>query len=331
MSFVKRVLSAIKSRFKRFMIRLEGVKVFREDLHYFLKNAGVVSWKIDAKEKERASMVSAYHIIEKGLSMPNRRLGFGQSVMFSLINTCRLFANKYGTDDKQLLAALSTIKEYDNLHKENNYMLDLKLQDEINKILAITDVKPLHQFEYTKEQFFSKTNCPFNEFALSRHSTRHFKGEVPIDDIKKAIELAQCAPSACNEQPTRVHVITDKTLVKEVMEMQQGNRGFGHLVEQVIILTTKYVGCNKYSWRYNPFIDTGIYTMNLLYALHFYKIGAIPLIWLNTKERNDRLRELLSIPEYEVPCVVIGVGNVDDTTVCPVSQRNDIDYILKTH
>ena len=317
--------------FKRFLIILEGLKVFMCDLLFFLRNSRVVSWHVDEKEKSRTSLIAGYHIIEKGLAMPNRRLGFGQKGVLSLINMCKAYANKYGCDDEQLKAALSIIKAYDILHKDNCYQLDTKLQKEMDEVLAMVAVEPVKQFEFTKEQFFSKVDAPFDEFALSRHSTRHFNGEVTIADIRRAIELAQCAPSACNEQPTRVYVVTDKSKVEEIMDLQQGNRGFGHLIDNVIVLTVKYMGCHKYSWRYTPFIDSGIYTMNLLYALHFNKIGAIPLIWLNTYKRNKQLRLLLSIPEYEVPCVIIGVGNVDETTVCPASPRNNIDYILKVN
>ncbi len=99
----------------------------------------------------------------------------------------------------------------------------------------------------------------------------------------------------------------------------------------MIVLTVKISGCVKYSDRFTPFIDCGIYTMNLLYSLHFYKIGAIPLIWPNTQDNNKFMRNLLGIPEDELPGIIIGIGGVDETNVCPASPRNSIDYVLKVH
>ena len=331
MRLLKKILKPLYFYIRRLLGLFEGLKVYIGDWRYFIHNAGVLGWKVDEKDKLRACMISTYHILEKGLSMPNRRLAFGQHVLIDLIWTCHSFYEKYGKEDEQWKNALSVIKAYDILHKENNYILDEEIQRQINIVLDLADVESIKQFKFSRDEFFSKTNCPFDEFSMSRHSTRHFNGKVSIDDVIKAIELAQNAPSACNEQPTRLHLITNESLVDSIMDLQQGNRGFGNLVDKVIVLTVKYNGCNKYSWRFSPFIDSGIYTMNLLYALHFYKIGAIPLIWLNTSDRNNKLRNLVGIPDYEVPCVIVAIGKVDVESICPSSPRDNISYILKIH
>lgn len=326
---MRRFLHFIKVRIVAFTHICESVIVFTRDLFYFLNHSQLINR--NDKDKARASMISAYHIIEKGLAMPNRRLGFGKEALQSLIYECEDFIKKYGSNDEQVKVALSVIKKYDVLHKDNNYKLDEELQYKIDKIIGEKEIEPICQFEFSRDAFFADNNKPFDIFSKSRHSTRHFNGEVNIEQIKQAVDLARLAPSACNMQPTRMHIVTNTELVKRVLELQQGNRGFGHLIDKLIVLTVKVSSCSKLSSRFTPFIDTGILTMNLLYSLHFYKIGAIPLIWLNTAKRNKILRAMLDIPSDEIPCIIIGCGQVDENSICPASPRDSIERLCSVH
>jgi nitroreductase len=298
-------------------------------MFYFIKHSQLI-FKND-REKIRTGMISAYHIIEKGLAMPDRRLGFGKGALLGLINQSEKYINKFGIDDEQVKTALSVIKKYDVIHKESNFLLDVELQKSIDRILENKDVESISQYEFTREEFFSNVDKPFDKFSLSRHSTRHFCGEVELESIKKAVDLARHAPSACNMQPTKIHIVADTELVKKIVDMQQGNRGFGHLIDKVVVLTVKISSCSKLSSRFSPFIDSGIFTMNLLYSLHFYKIGAIPLIWLNTSQRNKKLRDILKISSDEIPCIIIGCGQVDNYSICPASPRDRFESLCTIH
>ena len=242
---------------------------------------------------------------------------------------CEKYHKEFGTDS-QLSYALSIVKEYDELHKKESFKLDDELQCGIDKLLsAFPATSSAQQSIFTKADYFSKIEAPFDEFSASRHSMRHFGGDVSIEQITKAVDLAKNAPSACNKQPVRTYVVSDKDVVKQILDLQQGNRGFGQFIDKVLIVTTQFTGCTRYSERFMPFMDAGIFTMNLLYALHFNKIGAIPLVWLNSAERDKSLRCLVDIPSYEVPAIVIGVGDVSDTIVCALSPRLETNIILK--
>lgn len=325
-------MNAVKKIIIRYYQKLlsvfNGISCYINDLKYFMKESNLDS-KDDKEAFLRSTMIANYHIIEKGLSMPHRRLGFGKDVLISLTKICKHYFEQYGNND-QLEYAVSIVKEYDELHKAEKYKLDDNLQDNINSLLLMfPNAIPAEQIHYTKKQFFDDSNAPFDVFSCSRHSMRHFGGKVDIEQIKKAVNLAKNAPSACNKQPVRIYVVSDKQMVSNILEMQQGNRGFGQDIDKVIIITTQYTGCTRFSERYMPFMDAGIFTMNLLYSLHFYHIGAIPLVWLSTKERDNKLRDKVNIPQNEVPAIVIGLGDVTDTIICAQSPRIDLDSIMK--
>ena len=83
--------------------------------------------------------------------------------------------------------------------------------------------------------------------------------------------------------------------------------------------------------RKSGFVDAGIYSMNHLYSLHYYKIGAIPLIWLSDKKRDRWLNESLGISKDEMPVLIIGVGSVSEKTALVNSPRKEIKDVLTIH
>lgn len=72
----------------------------------------------------------------------------------------------------------------------------------------------------------------------------------------------------------------------------------------------------------------GMYAMNLLYALHAYKIGACALNWKGEKNTEVKLRTLLHIPDNEEIIIVIAVGYPPKEFKYVASSRNNIDESL---
>lgn len=165
----------------------------------------------------------------------------------------------------------------------------------------------------------------------SRHSLRNFVGTIDLNDIKKAISIAQNAPSACNRQPSRAHIINDHSICEQILEVQTGNRGFGLLADKLIVLTSDlnvFLGPRE---RNDVYVNGGIYAMNLLYALHHCKIGACALNWCSTPEQDMQLRKIISIRPSETVILIIACGNVPANFKIARSPRNDISTVIKVH
>ena len=128
-----------------------------------------------------------------------------------------------------------------------------------------------------------------------------------------------------------MHLITNFDKVQQLMELQQGNRGFGHLIHQMILITVDIRSYGRFEDRYNPYLDAGLFSMNLLYSLHFFKIASIPLVWIDNKRRRRELHTLLDFPQEEYPCLMIGIGEPADKFITTASQRNVIEDVLKEH
>ena len=282
----------------------------------------------DDKDAAMAALMVVSHVLEKGITMPNRRLGFGYERVRDILTRCKGLINKYGYESIELQSALADLKQYYDVHKEANFELPVDIKKEIEELLQYLRLTGDNCWNTTKEEYFKRTSN-FAEFAASRHSVRWFSDE-PVDEEKlmAAIKLAQTAPSACNRQATRLKIISSPEGKKLCCELQNGNRGFGDKADKWLLITS-----DLKAWAHNyphaPYVDGGIYAMNLLYALHYYGIVACTLNAHLTIEQRTKIQEFVGYPESEVPVVFIVIGNPADKFMVPKSRRLNIDDIIQ--
>lgn len=282
------------------------------------------------KDRLISEIIQDYHVIEKGLTMPEMRLGFGYKVIIRLCEEVIEYTAKFDSFNKQVLNAIGVIIEYDICHKSKGFIFDKRINDSIERVYRLKlNVNATKQINLTKAELYRDLNSDFFHFSYSRHTIRHFKEDVsiPLDNIIKALALAQNSPSACNRQSVRVKLVTDKILMKELFKIQSGNRGFGNLIDKLIVVTFD-MGYWNYITTIGGYVDSGIYMMNLLYSLHYYKIGACSLNTLFNKSQDKKVRQLINLPSTEIIAGFIGIGEVADNLVIAKSTRNDLNDVL---
>ena len=179
--------SKITIMFRQLILVLKGIGVFYNDLKFFIENSNI-DHSNNTKAKLLSTLIASYHIVEKGLSMPNRRLGFGKEAVMALSAKCSLYAQKYGDNNDQFRYAISILKEYDDLHKQYNFTLDVDLQKSISDLIEKYNIPAARQNQMTKDEFFAYTESSFDKFSVSRHSTRHFGGSIETAKIIEYIK-----------------------------------------------------------------------------------------------------------------------------------------------
>jgi hypothetical protein len=319
-----------KFKVRKFRFLMACKDCYRYDAGRFIKYSNAF-YQFDNSEKLIGVIVAEYHVIEKGLTMSEPRLGFGVEIMKALIKHCNLYSTQIcDSNCEHFFHALSVIAEYKLFHENKNFPLNEDLFRSIDDILSkFGKAIPSFQVSMTKEYYFKNTYSTFEEFSSSRHSLRNFSGSIELSLIEKAVKLAQNAPSACNRQPSRVYIIQNKNLLKQILALQTGNRGFGHLADKLIILTAELGGYLSLRERNDVYINGGIYAMNLLYALHYYQIGACTLNWCSMPDQDLELRKICDIKPSENVLLIIACGGVPDKFQLTVSHRNDYINILK--
>lgn len=273
------------------------------------------------------------HTIEKGMSMRNPKKGFGQKKVVNLIRRLLIYSDRYLTEDRNFINyPLSTIQVYINYTKSHGVKIP-EIEKKFIDLLNITGAQTVScdagVISLTKEDIISKCNVDFESLLFSRHSIRYFS-EKPVAEelIDKALELAQRTPSACNRQGWLTHVFrAPKSL--ELVKWQGGCRGFENEIKCAILVTANLKAFLSYE-VHQPYIDGGLYAMNLINALHSLGLGTIPLSCGFSVPHLKGLSKF-GISENEVPILIVGVGNIPDNIKIAVSDRKNIDITNKKH
>lgn len=300
-------------------------------LRHLQKTLRYSYFKKETAEQMLSLMVISYHSLEKGLAMSEKRYGFGQPKMRELIKLCNDYLNQYSDYPSRLVDTLGVIAEYDQLHKDNKFDLQSDLQASIDAILERTKDhwSISHTLSLTKCDYFRDVESCFAQFSASRHSIRDFDG-TPVDKtlLEQAFALAQNAPSACNRQSTRVYVVYDEQKRKQLVELQNHGRGFADNAHPILVIATEMQSwCAGEQW-FGGYVDAGIYMMNLLYALHYYRIAAIPLNWYADEEANQKIHEILDIPDSQEVVAFVACGNPTNEFQLVTSKRRNAQEIV---
>lgn len=283
--------------------------------------------------KLEAKIIENYHVLEKGLSMVNRKKVFGKRKASELINLLNRYINMgFPTETSQIQSALIVLKQYfeilSNVSDPEIRELQNKAANFFDYLLKDSNIDGGYKV-VSKEEIINGAKGDFSELAYSRFSIRNFSSEeVDIKKILKSIEIARKTPSACNRQSSHVYLISNKEKIREVLSIQNGNRGFGHLINKLLIVTSNLNAFEGPNERYQSYIDGGMFAMSLLYSLHYNYLGACPLNWSVTKEKDKKIRNLIDIRDSENIIMLIGVGNIPENLSIAVSERKSLNEIL---
>lgn len=320
---VKRTL---KPMVRKFLLRYHILRLLWNDYKKML----YIHQAAGSESHACAQLTFNYHRIEKGLTMPDFRPGFGKALIHEMIADLKEYERRgYHQHNEAYKHSVGVLHEYAQTHAA----LQFDLGDcgrALNDFLSTRPAEATQQAEYTKEDFFAHTHDCFPSFSASRHTIRHYAGRVPEKLITEAVELAASAPQACNRNFTRVHLYNGEK-VQQILALQNGNRGFGHLCEQLIIVTADINALLFVEeWR-DLRTNAGIFSMNLSYALHYKHVAHCILnLWYHPAT-DKQLRRIADIPENEVPVLCISCGDTVEHFKVASSPKLSADELLTVH
>ncbi|PKL40241.1 MAG: hypothetical protein CVV41_20070 [Candidatus Riflebacteria bacterium HGW-Riflebacteria-1] len=278
-------------------------------------------------QKQFIGRIAAHcHVLEKGLTMPEGKFNFGKDMIIGLCVLLDKYFELKFEPNVIIYASLNVLREYIRIHVENNVDVDTELKSKIENSLGkysfghcVKDERNFYVNEFSGYDYAVK---PFADFAWSRHSVRDYaKKNIDMKVWGRVIQIAQSAPSSCNRQATRVHLVKDRSKIEQILAIHNGNRGFGHLADAIIILSgdiSVYAGAREINMLY---VDVGMFSMNLLYAMHYSGIASCTLNWAYTVEMDRRLRKIIPIPSNEEVCVIVSAGYYKDSYKVAASAR----------
>ena len=142
------------------------------------------------------------------------------------------------------------------------------------------------------------------ENIMSRKSVRKFLDEpIPKDVLESVLKAGMAAPSAMNCQPWAIEVVNDKEILNGLSAMLPYGRLETAPVAIIVCgdMSKTLEGDARDFWV----VDCSMMAENILLAAHAHGLGAVFTGAWPIKERGDKVKEYLGMPEnYEVLGVI---------------------------
>ncbi|MBR2631738.1 MAG: nitroreductase family protein [Bacteroidaceae bacterium] len=279
---------------------------------------------LEGKESVRkieTRIMLGLHQLEKGMTYKDSARIFGESKALSVVNEVKKL-QKIGHQSEIVNLAINVLNEY---LKNQNSTKDEKIRKSISQLInengaavgkyhagiKVVSEPPTFDVEKVKEFFFS------------RHSVREFSKEAITDEeIIRVVDFANCTPTACNRQTSRVHVYRDPNVMKALIDNQLGDQNWCHNAIAIFVITSDLNCFNSNYEHLQAFVDGGLYAMNFDWGLHLFHIASCYKMYVRLPKIDQEFHKLSGIPDNEVPIVLILAGHYKDTPIIsPKSVR----------
>lgn len=140
-------------------------------------------------------------------------------------------------------------------------------------------------------------------FIFARRSIRHYTSEpVSEEDIHALLQAAMAAPSARNAKPWHFVVIRDRHRLGQLAEVHP----YANMLAEAAV---GIAVCGEPPASEYWVQDTSAATENILLAATALGLGAV---WIGVHpqpEREQKVREVLGLPEYITPLCLVAIGH----------------------
>lgn len=274
----------LRKLYRVFRFCTEGIFAYSYDACIYLIYSATVSR--EGQERVFGRVMVLVHALEKGLAMPEPKKGFGKAKIVEL---------------KQWRKKVDRLPD----SKDRTFLLE-----QIDQVLRDMNNFNHDSFKSARFSTFPKIDPDqFDEFVASRVSSRIWTGQ-PVDElaIKRAQAAAGHAPSVCNRQPVRSKYISQGDVIKEILSIQGGAKGFGDNAGGLIAVYSD-VGAYWHAHERNQvWIDGGLYAQTLLLALFANGISNCPLNMCLRPTDEKKVRNLFCLPRNVRLIMLVAVG-----------------------
>lgn len=276
-------------------------------------------------------IMRSVHSIEKGLSLVQPRKLFGLKKINAMLNHVDQYMKLSDVNINIIRMVIDSLCAYLNFHRDREYSeLDF-LRDKVKEFTLLYGSSEMIQggVQRVSLKHDESDYLVLKKIAYERHSIRDFSGDsVPMGQLRKAIEIAQRAPSACNRQGVRAYVITGK--YKDCLKgWLEGTGGFSDAVDKYILITGRLSSYRK-DEHFQYIVSVSIFAGYLTLALQSQGIGSC--IIQRSVLYNKKWAEVaksLCIPGDEQAVLMIGVGMPKEEYTVPISWRLQYDEQVK--
>ncbi|KVX03516.1 hypothetical protein AWJ07_02870 [Shewanella frigidimarina] len=343
---VRRLVSRFVSRKKveLFIISICSKYRVTSSLYYLLFNRGFrrehqaillgrLQYQRSLNNIEHSSVLLRrnIHRLEKGLIMVPRKPVFATSFIAETVNVYALAVAQGFLGSSEAQWANDVLCEYfavvgtdATVDKARVIFEQVRAKDATNSVSSLTP--------YTHAEIVN-SGVSATQLSLlfkQRRSVRWYQDKpVEIEKINIAVDMASQAPSACNRQPFKLHVVINKDTVKQVAECAMGTKGFADNIPMIIAVVGDLSSYPLERDRHLIYIDGALMAMQFMLALETLGLSSCPLNWPEIETQERMLDNLLQFTPYERTVMLIAVGYASPTGGIPFSQKKTSASLIK--
>ena len=302
---------------------------YKYDREFFLKN---YSHSEENRNKLGYNMLLISHSLEKGMSNKKPR-HFGVEKVNMLMNLINKYAS-YGKykDEYDFVCSINVLRAYARFYEGKGWDDADEYKKVVEFLEAYKDVKKMDVGgrRLCKKDFEKDSRIDFKKFLASRHSVREYlKRPLSEKDIKKAVEIAILSPSACNRQMCKVYYVKNRKKADRLISLAQGFGGFERETINLLVVTFDVSANYMVGERNQGWLNAGLFSMNLVNALHSIGIGSCFCQFGNSAKDEEKVKEILGTSASERVAIFIAAGYYCDEMLIPYSPRKGVSDILR--
>lgn len=307
---------------------------YRDDLE---RSRRFMIWPADDDSYGRlsAQLLFQYHKLEKGLCLADGGRFFGkEAALATMALVARWRRQGYSREDRVYAGAIETLRSYRAMLGGLG-VADADGEAVLRSIDALLASEPATVGLDTPQPYRSSSMDMaemFERLCHERRSVRRYKPD-PVDQqvLERAIAMAQLSPSVCNRQAWHVHIYRDREQLKRLLQLQNGNAGFGHQLSTLLIIAMDSTAFFDATERNQQFMDAGLFSMSLVLALQSLGLASCCLNWCVTPHHEDEAHRRGDIPANQRIMMYLAVGHAADDAVAARSPRRDLARVVTTH
>jgi len=269
------------------------------------------------------------HRLEKGLIMQPRRAIFAEDYILETVeNFCS------STQQGQLCKnewkwAADVLTEYFSIIGSSSIIL--KALD-LFKAAAPLSSGANKSIPYPHSSL-PKTDISYEQLSnlmQRRRSVRWYQNLAVEDNkLRKAVEAASLAPSACNRQPYRFYIANNSQKATEIAKCAMGTAGFAENLQCVVVVVGDLSAYPMERDRHVVYIDASLASMQFMLACETMGLSTCPINWPDIESREQMMEKKLQLKPYERPIMLIAVGYGAADGGVPFSQKKGNDILIK--
>lgn len=272
------------------------------------------------------------HRLEKGLIMQPRRKIFAEGFIIDTVECYSQCLNENTVCPEELKWCYDVLTHYFSIIGSSSIIDSAKekfaqLEDKINENNVSNSSLP---YSYNKRTTSDVSSEQLHNLFRQRRSVRWYeRKEVDLALIKKAVDMAAQAPSACNRQPFKFHTITNSERAAEIASIPMGTKGFAHNIPALIVIVGDLSAYPNERDRHVIYIDGGLVAMQLMLAFESLGLSTCPINWPDMEAYEKKMEQQLNLAKYERPIMLMAVGYGEPTGQIPFSQKKNNKLLIK--